>query len=125
MGCKAFVSPDGPCGEADAILRRGQQTHRQQLLADGHMRVLEHRPDRDGELLVARAALPQPFAARSLARRFRRQSVRILTAAVRAGCAVRPAEGFQQFAGRILVREVLAERRQILCRPYLKRQIWV
>src|SRR5262249_51918484 len=76
-----------------------------------NVRRLENRADRDGELLTARATLPDALsrAAASL----RHQLVGTVAAAVGARRAVRPAERFKQFAGGILVRKVLSKGRQV------------
>ena len=88
----------------------------EQPLRNRDVRGFENRSDRDGELLAARAALVETLATGGLARRLRRQLVGAVSAAVGAHRAIGPAQRFQQFAGGIVVGEVLAERREVLGR---------
>jgi len=67
------------------------------------MGILENRADSHSELFAARPALVKPLACRTLAGGFWGQFIGHVGLAMRAIGTVRPEQGFQQFAGFVIV----------------------
>ena len=107
---------------AHTLLGRIEKMKSQQPLVKRYVRILEYRFDRDGELLAASATRPQTFArlAHTLFLHFffglefnRNRRLGLWSypvgfafdTAMRTDSAVRPAQGFEVFAGLIFISE--------------------
>src|SRR6185437_8673535 len=95
---------------AHAFLAGTQQMKGEKPFIQGNVAVLKDRPDRDGELFMATAALVDALSGVRLGA-FLRLKLGCLTdhAAMRANDAVRPALRFQIFTGLVSVGKVRGE----------------
>src|SRR6266568_1821202 len=81
---------------AERLLARTNDEHGHEPFANGNMRILEDRADRNGELLSTRRAFVNALAGRSFARGPGHELVNLVELAMRADRTVRPPQRFKQ-----------------------------